>query len=194
MVRPLVALAHVDQEHREPVGALCRLLARRGARQQHHQVGMLGARGPDLLAVDDVVVAVAHRGGADRACRCPRSARSRRRPAGAARPWRCEAASAASARRCRAAAACPWCTSARGRRRRCRREAWISSMIAAARRQRQPAAAVFLRDQRGEEAGLGQRRDELGRIGALAVELAPVFAGKAGAERAHRGPDRREIA
>ena len=30
------------------------LLARRGAREQQHQIGMLGARGPDLLAVDDV--------------------------------------------------------------------------------------------------------------------------------------------
>ena len=63
MVRPL-RRAHVDQEHREPAGALRHLLARRGAREQQHQVGMLGARGPDLLAVDDVVVAVAHRRGA----------------------------------------------------------------------------------------------------------------------------------
>ena len=29
---------------------------RRGARQQDHQVGMLGAAGPDLLAVDDIAV------------------------------------------------------------------------------------------------------------------------------------------
>ena len=58
---------HVDQEHREAVGALLHLLARRGARQQQHQIGMLGARGPDLLAVDDVViVALANGGGAQR--------------------------------------------------------------------------------------------------------------------------------
>src|SRR5262249_37794320 len=49
------------------------------------------------------------------------------------------------------------------------------------------------RDQRGEESGLGQRRDELGRIGALAVERAPVFAGELGAERAHRFADLREV-
>ena len=54
MVRPLADRAHVDQEHRQAVGALLHLLARRGAREQQHQVGMLGARGPDLLAVDDV--------------------------------------------------------------------------------------------------------------------------------------------
>ena len=57
------------------------------------------------------------------------------------------------------------------------------------RRHGEPAAAVFLGDQRGEKAGLGQRVDELGRIGALAVELAPVFAGKVRAQRAHRLAD-----
>ena len=56
---------HVDEEHGEALGALLHLLARRGAGEQQHQIGMLGARGPDFLAVDDVaVVAVAHRGGA----------------------------------------------------------------------------------------------------------------------------------
>ena len=49
----------------------------------------------------------------------------------------------------------------------------------------EPAAAVFFRDQRGEIAGLGQRGDEVLRIGALAVERAPVFAGELGAQRAH---------
>ena len=58
---------HVDQEHRQAVGALLGLLLRRGARQQQHQIGMLGARGPDLLPVDDVmVVALAPRRGAQR--------------------------------------------------------------------------------------------------------------------------------
>src|SRR5262249_24822206 len=47
-------------------------------------------------------------------------------------------------------------------------------------------------NQCGEEAGLGQRRDELGRIGALAVEPAPVFAGEIRAQRAHRLADRRD--
>ena len=57
-------LAQVDQEHRQPVGALLHLVDRRGARQQQHQVGVQRARGPHLLAVDDVaVVALAHRAG-----------------------------------------------------------------------------------------------------------------------------------
>jgi hypothetical protein len=52
-------------------------------------------------------------------------------------------------------------------------------------RQRQPGAAIVFRDQRGEVAGLRQRVHELGRIAVLAVELAPVFAGKPRAQLAH---------
>src|ERR1700690_1444991 len=51
------------------------------------------------------------------------------------------------------------------------------------------AAAEFLRDQRGEIAGFGQRRDKIGRIGAFAVERAPVFARELGAQRAHAFAD-----
>src|SRR5262249_58445282 len=58
---------------------------------------------------------------------------------------------------------------------------------------REPAAAVLLRDQRGQKARLGERRHEFVRIGALAVELAPVFAGKIGAQRAHRLADGGEV-
>src|SRR6202040_642119 len=43
------------------------------------------------------------------------------------------------------------------------------------------------------EAGLGERRHELGRIGALAGEAVPVFARKAGAQLAPRLADRRDI-
>ena len=59
------ALAQIDQEHRQPVGAPLDLLDRGGARQQQHQIGVPGARGPHLLAVDEIVVAVAgaHRAG-----------------------------------------------------------------------------------------------------------------------------------
>ena len=48
------------------------------------------------------------------------------------------------------------------------------------------AAAVALGDQGGEEARIGERLHELPRVGALAIFLAPVLAGIAGAERAHR--------
>ena len=50
--------AHVDQEDRKAVGPSLAFAARRGAREQEKQVGMPGARGPDLLAVDDVAVAL----------------------------------------------------------------------------------------------------------------------------------------
>ena len=71
MVRPLPsAFSHVDDEGREPVGALRRLVARRGAGEQQHQVGVFRAAGPDLLTVDDIVVAVAcGRRSAARSCR-----------------------------------------------------------------------------------------------------------------------------
>ncbi len=55
---------HVDQKDRKPLRALLRRLAWRRAGEQQEEIGMLGAGGPDLLAVDDVVVALAHRGGA----------------------------------------------------------------------------------------------------------------------------------
>src|SRR5262249_19572589 len=61
------------------------------------------------------------------------------------------------------------------------------------RRHAQPAAAIFLRDQRGEKTRLRERRHELGRIGALAVEVAPIFAGKLGAKGANGLADLREV-
>jgi hypothetical protein len=53
----------VDQEHREPVGAPLDLVDRGCARQEQHQIGMAGARGPHLLAIDDVLIALPHRPG-----------------------------------------------------------------------------------------------------------------------------------
>jgi hypothetical protein len=40
---------HVDQKDRETAGAGLGLLAWRGAGDQQQEIGMLGARGPDLL-------------------------------------------------------------------------------------------------------------------------------------------------
>ena len=112
---------HIDHEHRQSFGALLDLFARRGAREQQHQIRMLGARGPDLLAVDDVVrVAFAHRGGAkaERVGARGRLGDAERLQAQLALGDARQPA-LLSARRCRDAAACPWCTSARGRLRRC---------------------------------------------------------------------------
>ena len=58
-------LAQVDDEDRHALGLLLHLGQRRGARQQDHQVGVLHARDPDLLAVDDVAVALLHGRGLD---------------------------------------------------------------------------------------------------------------------------------
>ena len=41
--------------------------------------------------------------------------------------------------------------------------------------------------------GVGERRDEFGRIGALAIERAPILAGELGAERANGLADLREL-
>src|SRR5262249_25676538 len=54
-------------------------------------------------------------------------------------------------------------------------------------------AAVFLRDQRREEAGVGERRHELAGIGALAIERPPVLARKIRAQGAHRLADLRDV-
>ena len=55
------------------------------------------------------------------------------------------------------------------------------------------AAAVLFGNQRGEKSGFGERRDELVRIGALAIEFAPILAGEICAERADRFADRRKL-
>jgi hypothetical protein len=62
-------------------------------------------------------------------------------------------------------------------------EAWFSSMIAAAVPVVSPLPP-FLRDQAGEEPYLRERIHGLGRITALAVEHAPIFAGELGIQRA----------
>ena len=48
-----------------PLRLVLELVVRRGAREQQHQVGLLHARDEDLLAVDDVFVALLHRAGFD---------------------------------------------------------------------------------------------------------------------------------
>src|SRR6185312_10277918 len=54
---------HVDQDEGD---AVLLPLALVGADQREHHVGVVGVRGPDLGAVDDVVVTVAHRAGFQR--------------------------------------------------------------------------------------------------------------------------------
>ncbi len=49
----------------------------------------------------------------------------------------------------------------------------------------QAGAAICFRDQRGEIAGVIERLHEFGGIGHLAIQPAPILAGKLGAELAH---------
>ncbi|KAG1292159.1 hypothetical protein G6F64_013706 [Rhizopus arrhizus] len=55
--------AHVQQQHRN---AALRARVGVGAHQAEHPVGILRQRGPGLLAIDDVFVAVTHRAGLER--------------------------------------------------------------------------------------------------------------------------------
>ena len=185
--------AHVDQQYRETVGALLYLVARRGAGQQQHQVGIFGARCPDFLAVDEVVVAVADCGGAQRqrvCARCRLGDAEGLQPQLAARDGRQVIALL--------------CIAAVPQHRAHRVHLRMAGGAVAAggvdflhdrrgRTHRQAAAAILLRDQRREEAGLGQRFDECGGISALAIECAPVFAGEISAQRAHAVTDGGEI-
>ena len=167
--------------------------ARRGARQQQHQIGMLGARRPDLLAVDDVVVALAPRVVRMRVVSVP--------VVGSVTPNACRRNSPeaifgryrafCAALPCRSSVPivyiCAWQAPP------LQPEAWISSRMAAAAVMAEAAAAEFLGDERGEEpASVSAATNSVG-IGALAVEPPPILAGKARAQRAHRFADRCEI-
>src|SRR5215467_6903261 len=58
--------AQVDQKCRKTLGASPYLIARHSAGEEHHEVGMLGARSPYFLAVDDIKIAVTNGLGAKR--------------------------------------------------------------------------------------------------------------------------------
>ena len=160
--------AHVDDEGGEPVGAPLRLVARRGAREQQHQVGVLGAAGPHLLAVHHVMVALAlgegaQRGGVGAAGRLGDAERLQAQFAGGdlrqvlllllRRAMPQDGAHDVHLRVAGGAVAAFGVDRLEDRR---------------GGGQRQAGAAVFLGDQRGEIAGLGQGVDELGGIVALA--------------------------
>jgi hypothetical protein len=143
---------------------------------------MFGAAGPDLLAVDDIVVAVAlgdglQRGGVGAAGRLGDAERLQPQfAAGDPRQVLCFLGVVAvpqhGAHRVHlgvaAAAVAAGALDLFQDRGRCRKL--------------QPGAAIFLGDQHREVAGLRQGVDELLGVRHLAVELAPVFAGELGAE------------
>ncbi len=177
------ACLHVHDEDRQAVGALFRLLLRRGARQEDHQVGIFGAAGPDFLAVDDIaVIAFAFREGLQRRgigaagglgdaerLQPQLAARDLRQPFGLLRLAAVPQQRAHGVHLGMAAAAIAPrpvdFLQDRGRG-----------------REFQPGAAIFFRDQHREIAGFRQRIDKGLRVGHLAVELAPIFAGELRAE------------
>ena len=185
-------LAHVDQQHAHPVGRLGAFLARSRAAQQHHQVRMLRAADPDLLTVDHVIVAVA----------LSESADSRRIGArtgfGHAKGLQSQFAAGdlgqvfalllvRSVLQQRAHGVhLRMAGTAVGTRP-------VNFLKHGTRRlQPQARAVIFFRDEDREEASLGQSGDEFARIGALAIEFAPVFAGEARAQTPHRFADFRK--
>ena len=181
-----LGLAQVDEEHREPLGALLHLVGGRGAGQQQHQVGLQHAAGPDLLAVDDVAVVALLLGprlelggvGAGGGLGDAEGLQPQRAGGDARQVFlllRRIAVPQHRAHRVHLGVA--------GRRVAARLVHGLQD--GAAGRQRQPGAAVLLRDQRAEIAGLGEGIDELGRVGALVVELDPVGIGELLADVPH---------
>src|SRR6267378_39458 len=184
---------HFDDEHREAVGLLLRLLARRGAREQQHQVGVLGARSPDFLAVDDVAAAFLHRGGADR------------RGVGAG-----GGLGDAEGLQPQLAFRDPWKVffllrlaavpqhRAHGVHLRVASGAVCAALLDFLENRRgrgelQARATVLLGDEAGEPARAGERGNELGGVAPLAVGLAPVFHGEARAKLRHGVADFAQI-
>ena len=183
-------LAHVDQEDRQALGALLGLLARRGARQQQHQVGMLGAAGPHLLAVHDVgAVVLLHRRRAQR-----------QRVGAAGRLGDAERLQAQLAAGDLGQVALLLLLAAVPQQRAHDVHLGVAGGAIAAGaldflehrgcgRDAKPRAAVLLGNQDREPAGFGQRLHEFRRIAAFAIERAPVGAVELQAELADRIAD-----
>ena len=152
--------------------------ARRGAAQQHHQVGMFGAADPDLLAVDDISVALA-----------PGESADARRVGAAGRFGDAEGLQAqlaagdprqivrfCAALPCRSIVPivyiCAWQAAP------LQPERWISSRIAVAAPSPRPEPPYSSGIRTERKPSSRQRSTNACGIGALAVERAPIFAGK----------------
>ena len=186
-VRPWpIGVAQVDDEDRHALGLLLHLGERRRAREQDHQVGVLDARDPDLLAVDDVAVALLHGGGLDlrrvgaggRLGHAPSTAGAARRAAIAGQVL------AASAPRCRGAAACPCCTSGRGTAPELPPQRLISSMITDASVSPSPEPPYSSGISAASQPALGQRVDE--RLGIARAARRPCGSTRRGTARRAR--------
>ncbi len=180
---------HVEDEDGQPVGALCHIVLGRGARQEQHQVGMLGPAGPHLLAVDDIGVAVACGEGSDRAG-----------VGSAARFGHAEGLQAQLARGDSGEVRGLLGVVAVPQQRAHDVHLRMTSAAVAAGvldllehrgggRQGQSGAAIILGDEGCEVSRCRQRADERGGIGLVAVELAPVVAGELVTEPSYGSAD-----
>jgi hypothetical protein len=183
----------IDQEHGKAFGALLDLIPRRRASEEQHQVGVKGARGPDLLPVDDVMVAIPDRAGLDLG-----GVGSGRRFGDA------ESLQAQLSGRDGGQVALLLLIAAVPQQRSHDVHLSVGGARGAARGvdllqdhggrpERQPGAAILLRDQGCEKPGLGQGLHELRRISALVVQVAPILARKTFADAADRLPQLRII-
>ena len=179
----------VDQEDRHALGFFRDLGKGRGARQQDHQVGMLHARDPHLLPVDHIAVALAHGrrldfGGVGAGGGLGHGHRLQAQFAagdarqvmallrfGAVAQQRAHIVHLAMAGAGVAARAVDLFHDHRGFR------------------QAQTRAAIFLRDQRSEPAGLRQCGHEGFGVAPLVVDLAEVLGREFGAQGAQRIAD-----
>ena len=187
-VSPLAdGLSQVDEKDGQPLGLPLHLGDRCRPGQQQHQLRVPHARDPHLLAVDDVAVALAYRRGPELggiAARGRLGDCHRLQPQLATRDL-----GQVFALLCFAAVTHQHVHDVH--------LAVTGAGIAAGTvdllhddrglGQRQPGATVFLRNQRRQPAGLGQRVDEFDRIAALGVDLAKILVRKLRAQRAHAG-------
>ena len=185
-------LAHVDQQYAHPVGGLGAFFTRRCAAQQYHQVRMLGTADPDLLSVDDVIVALAPREGGDTG---RIGARSRLGHAESLQPQ----FAAGDLRQVMALLFLRAMLQERAHRIHLR----VAGAAIRARAvdllqngtgglQPQTRSVIFFRDQHRKKARLGQRGHEFAWIGALAIKLLPIFTREARAQPPHRFADFRK--
>ncbi len=183
-------LADVDEEHAEPVRLLRELVHRGGAREQQHEVRLEHPRDEHLLPVDHVGVALAHRGrlqlggvGARVGLGDPEGLQAKLAGGdlgqvpllllgGAVPQERAHDVHLGVAGRRVAPRAVDLLQDQRGLQ------------------DAQPAAAVLLRNQHREVAGLGQLVDEGLGILAAGVEIAPVLGRVLQAQVAHGGLER----
>jgi hypothetical protein len=184
-----VRLTQVEQKDGHAIVRATGLVSRRGAGEQQHQVRMLNARGPNLLAVDHPLIAVAHGGAADAAgirtgrrlghaerLQAQRSGRDlwqvarlllrRAMPQDGAHRVDLSVAGGAVA-------------------------AGLLNLFenGSGGGKAETAAAILRRDQSGEKARFGQRADKRVRIGALVIERPPIVSRKVCTQRTHRRAD-----